>query len=74
MSDPCANIELTIGGAFVGCSPVASFEEYSENRNEWTGSTQFGAIVGFAAFGIAYIFTVVMIFYDIHKNYVETVA
>ena len=74
MSDPCAGIALTIGGAFVGCSPVASFEVYSPNRNEWTGSTRFGAIVGFAAFGIAYVFTVCMIFYDIRKNYVETLA
>ena len=72
--DPCANILLTIGGAFVGCSPVASFEVYSPNMNEWTGTTRFGAIAGFAAFGIAYIITVISIFHDIHKSYHATIA
>ena len=69
MADPCKDIELTLGGAFQGCSPVASFEEISPNMNEWTGSGRFGAIAGFAAFGLAYLITIVMIFQDIRKRY-----
>ena len=72
-TDPCCGIKNTLGGAFVGCSPVASFENYSPNMNEWTGTSRFGSIVGFAAFGIAYVITVVMIFWDIKKSYDATV-
>ena len=68
--DPCAGIKTYgVGAAFLGCSPIASFEEISPNLNEWTGSSRFGAIVGFAAFAIAYFITVVMIFHDIYKRY-----
>ena len=40
----------------------------SENQNSIEGAGQIGAILGFAAFGVAFLTTVVMIFIDIQKR------
>ena len=49
-------------------TPKASFMIQSENRNEWTGGATAGCIIGFATFGILYIYTVGMIFVDTKKR------
>ena len=49
-------------------SPDASFYVQSENLNKFDGTRTVGAILGFAAFGVAFMTTVVMIFIDINKR------
>ena len=52
-----------------GCSPQASFMMQSPNHGlVWTGTSKFGCAVGFALFGIMYLFTIVRIIIDILKR------
>tara|TARA_B110000285_G_C15135193_1_gene626352 strand:+ start:96 stop:533 length:438 start_codon:yes stop_codon:yes gene_type:complete len=62
----------TMNAIFQGCSPMNSFKIKSTNYGLiWSGSSQFGAIVGFALFGIMYLFTIVSIIIDIFKRQAE---
>jgi len=57
---------------YQGCSPQNSFVTASNDYGKtWSGSSQFGAIVGFALFGIMYLFTIVRIILDIFKRQAE---
>ena len=53
---------------FVGSSPRESFFDQSEGDTEWAGASTAGAIIGFTVFGVAFLGTVVAIFYDTHKR------
>ena len=49
----------------------------NEDLNEWSSGGTVGAIIGFAIFGIMYLYAIVMIFLDIKKNdekYTELLA
>ena len=62
----------TMKAIFQGCSPLNSFNVKSTNYGLiWSGSSQFGCIVGFALFGIMYLFTIVSIIIDIFKRQAE---
>ena len=50
-------------------SPKESFYVQSEDVIEWNNTGKVGAILGFGAFAIAYVVTVVKIFVDIKKRY-----
>ena len=52
-------------------SPLSSFFVQSDSLNAFDSSRQIGAILGFAAFGVAFLITVVMIFRDINKRKCE---
>ena len=50
---------------------VTSFNKMSEPNNDWIAANKVGAILGFAIFGLFYIYTVVMIFIDTCKRGTE---
>ena len=49
-------------------SPIASFLKESIDQNQWDGSSQFGATVGFTVFFLAYLYTVFAIIVDIRQR------
>ena len=57
-----------VSAQYQGSSPKESFYKMNDDVNEWTGSGQVGAILGFGIFGIMYLYAIVMIFMDIRKN------
>ena len=52
-------------------TPKASFEILSEDRSEWLGINKVGCILGFAVFGLMYLYTIVMILVDTVKKGAE---
>jgi hypothetical protein len=57
---------------YQGCSPHSSFMVASNDYGlVWSGASKFGCIVGFALFGIMYLFTIVRIILDIFKRQAE---
>ena len=57
---------------YQGCSQLKSFQNASPNYGlVWSGSAKFGAIAGFAIFGIMYLFTIFSIIADIFKRQKE---
>ena len=59
------------------CSDPMSFRYQSESFNNWESRYPIGAILGFAAFACAYVFTIIAIFRDIGKrmeNYTQDIA
>ena len=57
-----------ISAQYQGQSPKESFYKQSPSLNEWNDTGKIGAILGFAVFGIMYLYAIVMIFRDIRKN------
>ena len=53
---------------YKGSSPKASFNNQSEDTGLWDTGSMVGAILGFAVFGIAYMYTIVYIFYDMNDR------
>ena len=64
-------ISTVAAQAFEGSSPRASFYLQSEDLNKIEPIPQIIMIVGFAVFGIMYVFTVCYIFYDTYLRGVE---
>ena len=61
---------------FRGSTPFNSWKGMSDNNNPWDSGSTAGAIIGFAVFGLSYIYVVIMIFADINKSkndYIEMV-
>ena len=66
------DISAQMNAIFQGCSPPASFQQQSTNAGlVWSGFSSFGCIVGFALFGIMYLFSIVSIIVDIFKRQAE---
>ena len=42
-----------------------SWKIQSDDNNPWTGTSTAGAVIGFTVFALAYIYTIIYIFYDI---------
>ena len=59
---------------FRGESPLATWENQSSNKNDWTydaNASYAGMIIGFSIFGVAYIFVVVALMHDIFTKMSE---
>ena len=65
--------DLCNGGRFKVYTPVKSFTTMNANQNEPSPAGRIIMIVGFVLFGLAYLYTVVMIFVDTANRDKETV-
>ena len=52
-------------------TPESSFLTMSADRSDWIGANQVGCILGFAVFGLMYLYTIVMIMRDTCKRGAE---
>ena len=67
-------LNMVEANSFKGDSPLASFENMSDNKNAWdydkNGSTA-GAVIGFTVFGVAYVFVIIMLMLDVTNKIKE---
>ena len=63
-----ANAYALVCDSCKGRSTKKSFQAESADMSAWDDSSRIGCIIGFTVFGLAYIYTVVMIFHDMNNR------
>ena len=63
-----ANAYALVCDSCKGKSPANSFKAMSADMSTWDDSSRIGCIIGFTVFGLAYIYTVLMIFHDMNNR------
>ena len=69
MNKVCSVLLASVAQAAFPTSPIKSIEAMSIDQNEITDSGLIGTIVGYSVFGLFYFTAVIMIFFDIKKDY-----